>query len=138
MDQDCYLCGSRSKIFPQTLKIIKAIDVTSTNNCKRIKCTYYSLAEVNSNAYERFNGSDKCFKEKHSCCHCMHRFYSPEFDDYYCFFDYLDEAKKEMYYLKPLRNSVRRKQIIIRYWVCPVCKAKIELSLKEKHLEVII
>ena len=132
MKRECNLCGSRIELTSKTISITKAADNADENDCKRIICPHYSVNEVNSNAYERYNGSDECFKRSYSCINCMHRFYSPELDGYYCIFDYLDKEKKEMYYLQPLKSKVNRKHITIRYWICPVCKGKVEISIKEK------
>lgn len=132
MKRECNLCGSKSEVAAKVVTITKTTDLSDVSDCKRIVCSHFPVNEVNSNAYERYNGSDECFKGKFSCCNCMHRIYSPEFEDYYCMFDYLDKEKKEMYYLQPLLSGLNRKRIVIRYWLCPVCKAKIEISIKEK------
>lgn len=132
MKRECNLCGSRSEVATKVITITKTTNYSDVNDCKRIVCSHYPNDEVNSNAYERYNDSDECFKKKYNCSNCMHRFYSPELEGYYCLFDYLDKEKKEMYYLQPLLSKTGRKRIMIRYWLCPVCKAKIEVSIKEK------
>jgi len=135
MKRECALCGNRCEAVSKIEIITKATRGLSLDKCKRIICLHYPNSETNACAYERHIGIDECFKEKYSCCNCIHRFYSRELSEYYCRFDYLDNNRGEMYYLEPINNNGKKEQITIRYWVCPVCKAKNEISKNEKIVE---
>lgn len=132
MKRICGVCYSHSNVESQKKIIIKTKASRDTELCDKIVCKYYSLSEVNSKAYERSCDADACFKGKYSCINCKHRFFSKEYNSFYCFFDYLDREKKEMYYLKIKNKSKDNIVITIRYWICPVCEAKNEISVKEK------
>lgn len=129
----CPLCGGTTSIRLQkcTVKKIK-YQGDNIDRFERVICEHYPKSEVNSKAYERLNGEDQCFKGKYSCCNCNNRFYSVELDGFYCFFDYLDRDKKEMFYLKPGKDTSDLISIVVTYWVCNVCNAKIEVSNKSK------